>query len=134
VRGVPEGSCGLRSFDDPNDFKILGRRRKTLRTAQALRYSARIFKSKPGISPLCGEMGKRQGGAKRPWISPYTPSLTRKLERPEFTSGSRHRNPMLLFVFDGVLFRLSAKRPSLEPLFQLPPANAPRAPRERHGS
>jgi hypothetical protein len=35
---------------------------------------------------------------------------------------------MLLFVFDGALFRFSAKRPSLEPLFQLPPTFAPEYP------
>ena len=44
-----------------------------------------------------------------------------------FTSGREQRNPMFVFVFVGALFRLRAKRPELEPLFQLPPAIAPRA-------
>ena len=34
---------------------------------------------------------------------------------------------MFVFVVVGVLFRFSAKRPAVVPLFQLPPANAPRA-------
>jgi hypothetical protein len=34
---------------------------------------------------------------------------------------------MFVFVFVGALFKLSAKRPALAPLFQLPPAIAPRA-------
>lgn len=31
------------------------------------------------------------------------------------------RKPMLLFTFDGALFKFSAKTPALTPLFQLPP-------------
>lgn len=42
------------------------------------------------------------------------------------SAGKAHRNPMLLFVFDGALFQFDAQRPLLEPLFQLPPEYSPR--------
>lgn len=38
--------------------------------------------------------------------------------------GTTHRNPMLLFQFEGALFRFREKTPSSAPLFQLPPRSA----------
>lgn len=39
------------------------------------------------------------------------------------------RKPMLVFEFDGVLFKFSVSTPAFEPLFQLPPRMKPRSDR-----
>jgi len=50
----------------------------------------------------------------------HSPSVHRQLGSGKFLALPR-RKPMLLFEFDGGLFKLSANTPAFTPLFQLPP-------------
>src|SRR3990167_4274427 len=60
--------------------------------------------------------------------SPKSPGALGQHSRPTpaFSPCFATRKPILLFEFDGALFKFKANTPAFEPLFQLPPRNAAR--------